>query len=81
MSNEADDIDRATTNTLEFTAAAVDEARRRAGPQQKQNEDGTWPITVCVDCDTPIIPERLAMARIRCVTCQELEDRHRRFLR
>ena len=81
MSNEADDIDRATTHTLEFTEAAVREARRRAGPQQKQNDDGSWPITDCVDCEIPIVLKRLDMARIRCVGCQEAEDKHRRFLR
>lgn len=71
----ADDLDRASWLTQQTTDDAVEEQRRRAAPEQVQNEDGTWPHTECVDCDSEIPEARLALGRVRCVVCQEVLER------
>lgn len=71
----ADDLDRASWLTQQTTDDAVEEQRRRAAPEQVQNEDGTWPHAECVDCDSEIPEARLALGRVRCVVCQEVLER------
>lgn len=60
----------------------------RNKPQQKQVliDDGkggqvlAWEHTECVDCDDPLEPERLALASIRCVSCQTIvEEREKKY--
>lgn len=49
-------------------------ARARAAPEQRQNADGTYPITECIDCDAGIPDARLAMGRVRCFSCQTIKE-------
>lgn len=70
MAAEADDLDRASELTQALNEAYVLNAMKKAKPEQVQNPDGTWPVTVC-ECGDPIPPARLALGRIRCVACQE----------
>ena len=46
--------------------AAVDAAARSVAPEQHPGFNGTD----CVECDTEIPAARLAMGRVRCVSCQ-----------
>lgn len=53
--------------------------RAKAAPQQRQNADGTWPVTEC-RCGAELAPARLALGRILCVVCQtEHEIREMRY--
>ena len=76
MTRFADPIDRATELTeRERDEAVADYRRLRAA--RSLNESG-----LCVDCDEPIDPRRLAVDPMaeRCVSCQqEHELRARRF--
>lgn len=54
---------------------SVAAARALSAPEQVQLEDGSWPITECVDCGEDIEPVRLAMARVRCIACQTHKER------
>lgn len=75
---EPDVLDQASRLTQTLNDAYVGQARLLNAPQQKQNADGSWPITECVDCDDPIPAGRLALARIRCIHCQEDVEREGR---
>jgi len=66
----ADVIDQACDFEAAFTAASLAVAVSRNKPEQVQNDDGTWPVTECVDCGDDIPHVRLFMGRIRCVYCQ-----------
>lgn len=60
-------------------------ARAKAAPEQAQVADPQglmyWPITECVSCDDTIPIGRLALAKIRCIACQEkLEKRNRQHV-
>ena len=75
----ADLIDMAGAATALFTQLSEGAARAKAAPQQKQNADGTWPVTEC-ECGVEIVPARLALGRIKCVACQtEQELRERQY--
>lgn len=67
-----------------IAAAAADDgiaaARRRAAPEQTKNEDGTWPVTECLDCGCDIPEGRLNLGKVRCVFCQEAKERKERGL-
>jgi len=54
---------------------AVAAARALSAPEQIRREDGSWPTTECVDCGEDIEPERLAMARVRCFSCQTHKEK------
>ena len=77
VATEADDLDRAADLTRQQNEAAIEEVRRAARPEQAQLADGSWPFPDCEDCDEPIPAARLAMGRIRCVTCQSIRETER----
>jgi RNA polymerase-binding transcription factor DksA len=66
----ADEVDAALNVMEALSEGLILAVRNLAAPQQVQNEDGSWPQPECVDCGDDIIPERLAMGRIRCTHCQ-----------
>lgn len=72
----ADDSDRASSLEMQFNAEYADKAitaaRKSNAPQTHPDFDGEH----CLDCDTKIPEERLAMGRIRCVECQTLIEKH-----
>lgn len=70
MTHEADNLDNAAELTLKLNAAYVSAARNASTPQQVQNTDGTWPTTEC-ECGEQIPPLRLALAKVRCISCQQ----------
>lgn len=70
MTREADELDAASELTQQLTEAYVHNARAGAKPEQTQNADGTWPRTEC-DCGDPIPQARLALGKIRCISCQQ----------
>lgn len=73
----ADELDRAAAIADAINTEGVDKSREFMKPQQERDENGEWPIKECVDCDDELPVERLNLARIRCVTCQEkLEKRN-----
>jgi RNA polymerase-binding transcription factor DksA len=78
----SDEMDRAAHITDMANEEAVQEQRRKAAPEQVQNEDGSWPTTECLDCDESIEQGRLAMGKVRCFACQcSLEQRRKLYAR
>lgn len=71
----ADLIDQAEEVTVRLRDAGLANVRNEVRPQQARDENGEWPIKECVDCDVEIPEERLELARIRCVSCQEYHER------
>lgn len=85
-----DVIDQACKVEQRLRANSVALARGRAAPEQVQQPvldeagepmlDGAgqplmyWPVTECVDCDDDIPPARLALGRVRCITCQSKKE-------
>lgn len=86
----ADPIDHACQVETRMRENDVAVARALSKPEQEQlpilgedgrpslDEDGRplmyWPVTECVDCDDDIPPARLALGKIRCVTCQSKKE-------
>lgn len=56
-------------------------AIREALADPIRRPDICFGIIACVDCDDPIDPDRLQArpAAVRCITCQEALERHRRL--
>ena len=74
----ADILDQASNVTLASTANQIAHLSYLAAPEQVRNEDGTWPVTECVDCGDEIEEGRLELAKIRCKRCQEILEKKRR---
>ena len=74
----ADILDQASNVTLASTANQIAHLSYLAAPEQVQNEDGSWPVTECVDCSDEIEEGRLELAKIRCKRCQEILEKKRR---
>lgn len=72
----ADPLDQASQLTQRLNDASVTEARHLSAPEQVQNQDGTWPVTECVDCGSDL-GERASLARVRCIHCQERVEKKR----
>lgn len=51
--------------------SAIAAASKAAGPQTHPDFDGVH----CLECDSEIPQQRLAMGRIYCVPCQSLKER------
>lgn len=80
----ADLIDQASQVETRLRENDVAKARHKSLPEQAQVEDEAgnlyWPITECVACGDDIPTERLNLAKIRCLLCQEkLETRGRQY--
>lgn len=74
--NYADELDRAAHLTDVANQSGVSAVRARLKPEQIKNKDGTWPITECVICDTPIPAGRLeATGSTHCTYCQDKKER------
>lgn len=71
---EADILDQAANLTQTLTTAYVSNVQDAAKPEQKRNDDGTWPRPDC-DCGEAIPAGRLALGKIRCVECQRDHER------
>ena len=71
-------LDQASNVTLASTANQIAHYSYLAAPEQVQNEDGTWPVTECISCGNDIEEGRLALARVRCLRCQEILEKKRR---
>ena len=81
MTNESDPLDQASELTQQLTEGYINAVRLRSRPEQVQGAGGVWPILLCVECEDTIVLGRLAMGKIRCVGCQEVVDKSRRFNR
>jgi len=78
MTDHPDPIDKAAALTDMYTEHCVAAARQGAKPEQVQNEDGSWPVTECIDCGVDLPQARIELGRVRCVECQHrLEQRNR----
>ena len=71
-----DPLDQASQLSQRAANAGVAEASYLAAPEQVQNEDGTWPVTECVDCDGEL-GERMRLGKIRCIHCQTILEKRR----
>lgn len=78
MRDYADDIDKASELAQLMNDAAVADAMAKNKPEQIQNPDGSWPQSECEDCGEPIGAARQALAKIRCITCQEVLEKKRK---
>lgn len=79
MKDFSDDVDQANELAQKMNDAAVAQARAKSKPEQVQNPDGTWPVTECIDCGIDIEPGRVALGKVRCLTCQEVLEKRQRF--
>lgn len=50
------------------------EHRHRAAPKQKRKPDGSWPITLCIECDEPIEEGRLNLGLVTCIECARIAE-------
>lgn len=67
----ADPLDEAASLAASLAEGGIAAARRANAPETHPDFDGES----CLDCETPIPEKRLAMGKIRCVSCQELLER------
>lgn len=81
MDKHADPLDKASEIAQMYADQGLDKVKRKVQHEQQQNEDGTWPITECMDCGVDIPEQRLAWGRVRCVECQENKERRERGFR
>lgn len=70
-----DESDRASAIEAQFNEDALEEARRRTGPETSPDFDGQH----CVDCGENIPAARLRLIKIRCIDCQTLKEKQTRF--
>lgn len=75
VERETDVLDQAGQVTELFVEAGRSFATQACAPETHPDFDGTH----CVECDESIPDERLAMMRVRCVRCQGLLERRRKF--
>ena len=73
----ADELDAAAAITEAFTQESISKVQAMLKPEQVKNEDGTWPVTECVDCDQELPEGRLELGKVRCVHCQGLLEKRR----
>ena len=73
--NFADIVDSANYLVELHNNAYLAAARAKAAPEQVQLPDGTWPTVECVDCGEDIEKPRLAMGKVRCISCQTHKER------
>lgn len=81
MRDFSDDIDKANELAQRMNDHAVAQAMAKSKPEQVQNPDGSWPVTECDDCGIDIEPGRVALGKIRCITCQEALEKASRWQR
>lgn len=74
----SDILDVASALTEVMTEGYVNEARRKAQPEQTQRADGSWPHPECTDCGGEIESGRLALGKIRCLGCQAARELRRK---
>lgn len=65
----SDPIDQACRTEQQMTEASLRNQRAKSKPEQVQDDDGLWPVTLCVDCED-LLGDRMHMGRIRCFSCQ-----------
>ena len=60
-----------------YNQASVEKARAKAVPDQVKNDDGSWPVTHCIepDCGEELGPVRLLMGSVRCMPCQAHKEK------
>ena len=73
MANESDNLDQAALIEDAFREKAIAFIRQVETPPT--DFDGKH----CFECDDVIPEARLALGKFRCVPCQELEERGRKF--
>ncbi len=74
----ADPIDEASALAASLADGAIAAARRANAPESHPDFDGES----CIECGDTIPEQRLAMGKIRCVTCQtHLEHRQKQQAR
>lgn len=75
----SDLIDQASQTESRMRENDVALARAKAAPEQVPREDKHgvlyWPVTECVDCGSDIPDGRLALAKVRCIVCQEAKEK------
>ena len=73
MANESDNLDQAALIEDAFREKAI--AFIRQSEVAPADFDGKH----CFECDSEIPSGRLALGKFRCITCQEFEERGRKF--
>lgn len=67
----SDPLDEASVLTASIVDGGIAAARRATEPEHHPDFDGES----CVSCGDTIPPQRLAMGRVRCVSCQGVIER------
>ena len=77
MIRNSDPLDVATQNALADTARTLSVHANRFRPIAIHDVDNN---KICIDCDELIPPARASIPEVvRCIDCQELEERTMRF--
>ncbi len=72
-----DPLDAASHLADRYNQASVEKARAKGAPDQVKNDDGSWPVTHCIepDCGEELGPVRLLMGSVRCMPCQAHKEK------
>lgn len=71
--HSADSLDFASEVEMAFREAAIEAVRKQSVPPSYF--DGFN----CIECEEPIPPERLALVKFTCISCQEWLERKKFF--
>lgn len=81
MTNHADPIDKASELADAFTEHSIQAVQARNKPEQVKNPDGTWPHEECIECGDTLPLARKELGRVKCISCQEIFEKHTRSWR
>lgn len=76
----SDVLDQAQAINEQHQESSLAMARAKLLPEQVKNPDGTWPFPDCKDCGDEIPEGRLALGKIRCLSCQDILERRSKGL-
>lgn len=80
MARTGDDADHAQEQIEAFNEAAIARQRKLAQNEDKEARE-EWDGVHCVRCWIELPVQRADAGRIRCVTCQEIVEKERRWKR
>lgn len=72
-----DDVEIAQMNSLNEVSFLIKRHQEAMGREQRETEgfDGVH----CIECEDKLIPQRLAIGAIRCVSCQNDHDKREKM--
>jgi len=72
----ADELEHAAHLQDQLNIAGVKHVRKALAPETPKGVDGRHiKQFICIECEDPLPPIRMAMGRLRCTTCQVEKER------